>query len=180
MDAWTEVSPGIYTTKTTTMIEGRQNKTIAPQTLTATIRSEQRIENGKIVNQSILEEKSQITSGDKPPTIRVNLPQTVKVGTDYFFDVIVNEPLGDRILLGAAIEESVNASTILESSNFDIQPLSTGGLFKIGQAPEQPTDQWISALLIQDGGMYLMSQRISVVDSMPTASATPSTLDKLR
>ena len=171
IDSWSQVAPGVYSTITTTTIEGQQVDAITPQKLMSTIRSEQRIEQGKIVSQAVLEEKSQITSGAKPPTVRINLPQTVKVGEDYYFDVIVDEPLGDRILLGAAIEETVNPETYLSPSKFDIQSLATGGLFKIGQAPDQPTDQWISALLIQDGGMYLMSQRISVVNSVETATA---------
>lgn len=173
IDSWSLVGPGVYETVTTTKITGAQTDTITPQNLNATIRSEQRLENGKIVSQTVLEEQSQITSGDNPPTVRVNLPQTVKVGEDYFLDIIVDEPLGDRILLGAAMEEAVNSENSLNPADFDIEALATGGLFKIGQAPDNPTDQWISALLIQDGGMYLMSQRISVVSEDVVEEAEP-------
>ncbi len=170
LESWEEISPGLYKTMTLTAISGQQQSgTPGSRTLTATVRSEQQVQNSKIVSQKVLEEKSQITSGTKPPTVRINLPTTVAVGEDYYFDVIVDEPLGDRILLGAAIEESVNPEGYLNPSKFEIQSLATGGLFKIGQAPKKPTDQWISALLIQDGGMYLMSQRISVINSPETA-----------
>lgn len=170
LESWEETSPGLYTTVTLTTISGEQQSSASnTKTLMATIRSEQQVQNSKILSQKVLEEKSQITSGAKPPTVRINLPSTVKVGEDYFFDVIVDEPLGDRILLGAAIEESVNPKGYLNPSKFEIQSLATGGLFKIGQAPDRPTDQWISALLIQDGGMYLMSQRLSVVNMPETA-----------
>jgi hypothetical protein len=169
LESWEETSPGIYKTVTLTTVSGSQ-QTGKPnaKTLKATVRSEQQIQNSKIINQTVLEEKSQVTSGKKPPSVTINLPSTVKVGEDYFFDVIVDEPLGDRILLGAAIEETVNPQGYLNPSKFEIESLVTGGLFKIGQAPSQPTDQWISALLIQDGGTYIVSQRISVVNAQET------------
>lgn len=174
LESWKEIRPGVYETVTSTTISG---KTAAdgPKTksLTATVKSKQEIQDSKILSQTVLDEQSQIISGSTPPKVRVNLPTTVKVGEEYYFDVIIDEPLGDRILLGAAIEEAVTAKGYVNPSDFEIQSLATGGLFKIGQAPKEPTDQWISALLIQEGGMYMMSQRVSVVPSLETASNAP-------
>ena len=74
IESWSQEGPGVYTTVTTTTITGQQNNFITPQKLSATIRSEQRLVNGKITSQTVLAEQSQITSGENPPTVRVNLP----------------------------------------------------------------------------------------------------------
>ena len=171
IESWNALGAGVYETVTLTTITGTQNEGVpGTRTLNATVRSRQTIDSAEILAQRVLDESSQIVSGDNPPTVSVNLPKTVKAGDDYFFDVIVDEPLGDRILLGAAIEESVTPQTYLSASKFEIQSLATGGLFKIGQAPSVPSDQWISALLIQEGGMYMMSQRVTVLPAVETAS----------
>ncbi|MCJ8280920.1 MAG: nuclear transport factor 2 family protein, partial [Rivularia sp. ALOHA_DT_140] len=67
--------------------------------MNATIRSRQRIVNGKIIRQDILSEKTQLTSGINPPKVNINLPEKLKAGQRYYFDAIVNEPLGDDFLL---------------------------------------------------------------------------------
>ncbi|MEM9136543.1 MAG: nuclear transport factor 2 family protein [Cyanobacteria bacterium P01_F01_bin.42] len=172
LESWIEVSPGVYETVTTTTVSGEQNSELpGAKTLSATVRSRQKVQRQKILSQTILDEQSQIVSGEQPPAVRVNLPTTVSAGEEYFFDVIVNQPLGDRILLGAAIEEAVAPQGYLNPPQFEIQALATGGLFKIGRAPLTPSDQWISALLIQDGGMYMMSQRVTVSPAAETAAA---------
>ncbi len=77
--------------------------------------------------------------------------------------MVVREPLGDSLLLGAAIEEPINAETYLQKKPIKLEPLASGGLFKVGRAPAQPTSTWISAILIRDSGLVLFSQRLQVV-----------------
>jgi 23S rRNA-/tRNA-specific pseudouridylate synthase len=93
--------------ETITTITGTQQSEGTPMTLQSTLRSRQRLENQKIVQQNILAERTQITSGAKPPTVQVNLPDQVRVGQSYNFDVIVKEPLGDDLLLGTAMDEPI-------------------------------------------------------------------------
>lgn len=139
----------------------------------ATIRSRQRYEDGKIVRQDILSERSQIKVGDKPPTVKVNLPEQVNTGQQYNFDAIVQEPLGDDYLLGAVIEEPIKPENYLKPSKVDLELLTSGGLFKVGKAPIQPSNQWISAVLIRGDGMTLVTQRLNVAGQNPPAAQKP-------
>ena len=131
--------------------------------MNATITSRQQIVDSKIVRQEILSERTQVTSGSKPPEVEINLPEKLKVGEKYNFDAIVQEPLGDDYLLGAALEESVKPNKYLQPTSVDLELLSAGGLFKTGQAPSTPGNKWVSAVLVRGNGMTMITQRIPVV-----------------
>ena len=149
--------------ETTTTITGTQQTAGRTFRLESTISSRQRFEGQQIVTQEILTERSQVTSGDNPPTVTVNLPEQVATGQDYPFDAVVVEPLGDRILLGAAIEQPVGVEGYLTPTPLELEILSAGGLFKVGQAPASPENQWISAILIREDGITQVTQRLRVV-----------------
>ncbi len=153
-----------FVVETVTDITGTQR---SPQNqnlvLKATLTARQSIMDQKIVRQDVLSERSQITSGPKPPVVQVNLPKQVRVGQEYNFDAIVTEPLGDSLLLGAAVEEPINAKNYLETAPVKLEALPAGGLFKVGKAPAQATSQWLSAVLIREGGVTQVSQRLQVV-----------------
>ncbi|MBH8573691.1 nuclear transport factor 2 family protein [Nostocaceae cyanobacterium CENA369] len=131
--------------------------------LNSTIVSRQRISGAKIVRQDILSERTLLTSGSKPPQVDFKLPQQVKVGQQYTFDAIVNEPLGDDFILGTALEEPVQANKYLNSTPVDLQVLTSGGLFKTGRAPSTPGSQWISAVILRGNGVTMVTQRLQVV-----------------
>jgi len=57
----------------------------------------------------------------------VKLPQQVKTGQQYNFDAIVQEPCDDY-LLGAAIEEPIQANKYFTTTPVDLE-LAAGGLF---------------------------------------------------
>ena len=137
-----------------------QNNNLA---LNATITSRQRIVNGKIVNQEILSEQTRLTSGNQPPQVDINLPQQVRVGEMYFFDAIVQEPLGDDFLLGTALEEPVQVGKYLNPTSVNLEVLNAGGLFKMGRAPANPGSRWVSAVVMQGTGMTMITQRMQVV-----------------
>lgn len=131
--------------------------------MNATITSRQRIVDSKIISQEILSERTQITSGVKPPQVEINLPEKLKVGEKYNFDAIVQEPLGDDYLLGAALEESIKPNKYLQPTSVDLELLSAGGLFKTGEAPSKPGNKWVSAVLVRGNGMTMITQRVPVV-----------------
>ncbi|MHC5614397.1 MAG: nuclear transport factor 2 family protein [Nostoc sp.] len=147
-------------TKITGLPSGRANNL----TFDATIKSRQRIAGGKIVRQDILSERTLLTSGSKPPQIEIKLPQQVKIGQKYNFDAIVKEPLGDDFLLGSALEESIQPDKFLNPTPVDLELLTSGGLFKVGQAPSIPGSQWISAVILRGNGMTMITQRLQVVN----------------
>ena len=149
--------------ETITNITGTQPQDNRNLTLNATIKSQQRYESGKIVRQEILSERSQLSAGAKPPTVNINLPQQVRVGEQYSFDAIVREPLGDDYLVGAAIEEPVQADKYFNPTPVELELLPAGGLFKVGRAPAKADSRWISAVLVRGDGMTLVTQRLQVI-----------------
>ncbi len=148
---------------TVTKITGLPSTNANNLALSATIKSRQRVAGGKIIRQDILSERTQVSSGVKPPQVNVSLPQQVKVGQQYNFDAIVQEPLGDDYLLGVALEEPVKANKLLSPTPVDLELLSSGGIFKEGRAPSTPGSQWVSAVVMRGDGMTMITQRMQVV-----------------
>lgn len=159
--------------ETITNITGTQPEDPRNLTLNATIKSQQRYENGKIVRQEILAERSQLSAGAKPPTVNLNLPQQVKVGQQYNFDAIVQEPLGDDYLVGAAIEEPIQADKYFNPTPVELKLLPAGGLFKVGRAPAKADNRWISAVLVRGDGMTLVTQRLQVIGGASPTTQKP-------
>lgn len=149
--------------ETETQITGLPSASSNNLSLNATIKSRQRVVGGKIVRQDILSERTVLSSGIKPPQIDVKLPQKVKVGQKYNFDAIVQEPLGDDFLLGTALEEPIKPDKYLTPTPVDLQLLTSGGIFKVGQAPSIPGNQWVSAVILRGNGMTMVTQRLEVV-----------------
>lgn len=149
--------------ETVTNITGLPSANSNNLALKSTIRSRQRITGGTIVRQDIVSERTLLSSGSNPPQIDVKLPQQVKVGQQYNFDAIVQEPLGDDLLLGTALEEPIQAAKYLNPTSVDLQLLNSGGLFKIGRAPATPGNRWISAVILRGSGMTVVTQRLQVV-----------------
>lgn len=160
--SWKTEANGIIA-ETVTNITGASLNDQSSLKMDAKITSRQRIVGSKIVSQEILSERTQITSGMKPPQVEINLPDKLKVGEKYNFDAIVQEPLGDDYLLGAALEESIKPNKYLQPTSVDLKLLSAGGLFKTGQAPSAPGNKWISAVLVRGNGMTMITQRVPVV-----------------
>jgi ketosteroid isomerase-like protein len=158
--------------ETTTTLRGVRKSADRDMDLTATVRSRLVIADSKIVSQEVLSEQTRLTSGDKPPSVNITLPEQVTVGQTFSFDAVVKEPLGEDLLLGSALEEPISLERFLQPAIVTLEPLTAGGIFKTAQAPQQPTRKWISAVLIKNGGMTIVSQRLNVV--RPNGSATPT------
>lgn len=152
-----------FIAETETTITGTQKIENREMKLKSTIRSQQRFEGNRIVKQEILAERNQLTSGKNPPTIQMNLPEQVNVGQEYNFDAIVQEPLGNDILIGTALEEPISEKTFFSTSPVELELLASGGVFKVGKAPETPENRWISAILMRQGGITVITQRLRVV-----------------
>ncbi len=147
-----------------TQITGVGEKNGREVKLESTLRSRQTLQGQQIINQEILAEQTKLLLGENPPEVTVNLPQQVRPGQKYSFDVIVDEPLAGDLLLGSAIEELVSEDLYREPSKFELEVLPSGGIFKIGRAPLRVGDEWVSAILIRSDGMTIVSQRLKVLD----------------
>lgn len=150
--------------ETVTQITGTRTTENREYKLNATMTARQRFENQKIVNQEILAERSKITSGSNPPTLKLSLPEQVTVGQEFSLDAIVEEPLGKDLLLGTALEEPIKVDGYTNPTTANLQLLNAGGIFRIGRAPNTPEDRWISAVVVRHNGMTMLTQRLQVVD----------------
>jgi len=161
LQSWEPTAEG-FIAETVTYIDGTQMVDGQAMVLESVIRSEQTFENGKIVSQATLSERNQVTSGEQPPTVSVILAEQVTPGEQYDFDAIVVEPLGNRYLLGAAVEEGTTATDFFTGRPVELELLSAGGLFKIGEAPSAPDSRWVSALLVREDGLTVVTRRLQV------------------
>jgi hypothetical protein len=158
---WQSTDQGVVV-ETKTTITGMPEVAGRPFTYVATLTSEQRFNGEQIVEQRMLSEASELTAGDNPPNVIVNLPDSVLIGRSFYFDAFMVDPLGNRRLLGAAINEPANLEGYLEPPQVNFELLSAGGLFKIGEAPTVPGHRWISGLLVHEEGITVMTRRLAV------------------
>jgi hypothetical protein len=152
-----------YTANTITKITGVQNVNGRVLNLISTIKSSQKIVGGQITQQQILQERTQVSSGTKPPTIELSLPDKLQTNAEYNLDAIVTEPLGEDVLMGTTIEQPVTAQGYGQTTNYKLELLSAGGLFKIASAPGKSGDYWFSTIFIRPTGMTTLTQRVRVV-----------------
>lgn len=157
-----EQNGDILTAETLTTITGAQTVGEHNFQLTATVKSRQQFDGQRMIRQEILSEKSSLSAGDKPPTVEVRLPETVSVGQRYNLDAIVQEPLGEDVLLGAALEERVRPDAYFKADKLDLVPLTAGGIFREGSAPNVPDNYWITTALVRSDGMTFSTQRLQV------------------
>lgn len=161
LQSWSPTDEG-FMAETVTYIDGTQRVNGQAMVLESVIRSQQTFEDGKIVSQATLSERNQLSSGEQPPTVSVILAEQVTTGEQYDFDAIVVEPLGNRYLLGAAVEEGTTATDFFTGRPVELELLSAGGLFKIGEAPATPDSRWVSALLVREDGLTVVTRRLQV------------------
>ncbi|MGP0128169.1 MAG: nuclear transport factor 2 family protein [cyanobacterium endosymbiont of Rhopalodia musculus] len=159
LQSWDKTEKG-WTAKTLTIIEGSSEKLGRVVQLKATIKACQTFQNGKLLHQEILTERTELNSGPNPPKVEVKLPDIVQVGEKFDFDVIVQEPLNEDLLAGTAISERVDSDRYLDPGVMKLELLQAGGLFKEIIASEKPENRWLSALLVRKDGITLVTQRV--------------------
>ncbi|MDY7014729.1 MAG: nuclear transport factor 2 family protein, partial [Cyanobacteriota bacterium] len=161
LQSWERRGDGLVA-ETLTLITGTEEDGGREIQLEATLRSRQVIQNNQIVRQEILSERAVLSAGINPPQVEVNLPDLVSPGEKFHFDAIVTEPLGNSLLLGGALEETIERDRYFNVSEFELDLLQAGGVFKVGTAPDLPEPRWISAILIGEEGMTVVTQRLQV------------------
>lgn len=161
LQSWEKIGQQ-FVAETVTEIIGESKTEDRKINLLSTITSRQYFENGKLIKQEITKERTDLTSGEKPPEVEVILPEKVRLGEEFNFDVIVKEPLGSNLLLGAAREEKIESKLYLNPSILELDALSAGGIFKLVKATETEDDNWYSAIFIRSDGMRLVTQRVKI------------------
>jgi len=167
----------LITAETVTTVQGKKGNENDDFKLDARVTSTQTYKsvNGQlqVVSQTVLSEQSSLSSGEAPPPVQLKVPELIGVGRQYVLDAIVTEPLGTSLLLGAAIEEPVEADRYLKENTINLRPLRAGGVFKIGQAPFRSGDRWISVVLVRESGITIASQRLRVSKDFTGNQYTP-------
>lgn len=161
LQSWEPTSTG-FLAETVTYVSGTQVENGQSKALESVIRSRQTYQDGKIISQETLSERNQTTSGEQPPSVSVILAEQVESGEQYDFDAIVLEPLGNSYLLGGVIDEGVTSTDFFAGRPVELELLSAGGLFKIGEAPDSPDSRWVSALLVREDGVTVVTRRLQV------------------
>lgn len=159
---WQVTDTGFITTTLTT-VTGQKNFGAQLLSFEAMLESRQVIRDRHIIEQEILAESSQIHLGQAPPTVNVNLPNTVRPGETFYFDAIVLEPIGDSLLMGTAFSDPVSLETYRTVPSLDVGVLGAGGLFKEGNAPSEPGQEWVSGLVFREDGITGVTQRLRIV-----------------
>ena len=159
-----ETTPEGLVAETQTQIQGTEVLNNRELSLESTLRTRQHWEGNLMVRQEVLAESNRVRTGANPPALTVALPEQVEVNSPFYFDVIVEEPLGDDLLLGGVLDEPVRQNQVFNPTEIEVQPLTAGGLFKLGRAPAVRDDRWVSAVVIRKGGVTFFTQRLRIVD----------------
>ena len=121
------------------------------------------IKNGKIVEGFIKNLFTTIRNDDKKIDISFKIPDRVLTGSKYDIDIILNKPLEEVIIAGAIKAHQ-------ESSFFEqeilLEPLASGGIFKITRAPSKPGIQIWSGIIAHPKGMITFTKSIDIVDEI--------------
>jgi hypothetical protein len=86
------------------------------------VKSRQRWEEDKLIQQTVLSEQNRVSFGDQPPTIQVRLPDSVKVGQKYTYEAIMQEPIApDDYILGDILEETISPASYLSTAKVQFE-----------------------------------------------------------
>ena len=158
---WKQDAAGI-SIDITTQIDGVSTDAGKPNKLAAKIQARQYIVSGKVTQQQILNEQVLSSTGLKPPTVDMVVPDKLRPNEDYNVDVIVQEPLNDDVMMGALSEQPVSTGSYGKATPYKLELLSTGGLFKNTKAPSKAGDYWLSAVFVRPDGITTVTRRIHV------------------
>ena len=121
------------------------------------------IVNGKIDEGIIKNLFTTIRSDDKKIDISFKIPDKVLTGSKYDIDIIINKPLEELIIAGGIIPHQINS---LFEQEILLEPLQSGGIFKMTRAPTKPGIQLWSGIIAHPKGMITFTKSIDIVDKL--------------
>ena len=119
--------------------------------------------NGKIDEGTVKNLFTIIRNDDKKIDISFKIPEKVLTGSKYDIDIILNNPLEEVIIAGAIKPHQVNS---LFEQEILLEPLSSGGIFKMTRAPSKPGIQIWSGIIAHPEGMITFTKSIDIVDKI--------------
>ena len=121
------------------------------------------IVNGKVEKGIIKNLFTTIRNDDKEIDISFKIPDKVLSGSKYDIDVILNKPLEGDMIFGAIKPHQVNS---FFKQNIPLEPLASGGIFKMTRAPTKPGMQIWSGIIAHPEGMITFTKSIDIVDEI--------------
>ena len=119
--------------------------------------------NGKISDGTIRNLFTTIRSDDKKIDISFKIPDKVLTGSKYDIDIVLNKPLEEVIIAGAIKPHQVNS---FFEQEILLEPLASGGIFKMTRAPSKPGIQIWSGIIAHPEGMITFTKSIDIVDKI--------------
>jgi len=95
--------------------------------------------------------------------ISFKIPNRVLTGSKYDIDIILNKPLEEVIIAGAIKPHQVNS---FFEQEILLEPLASGGIFKMTRAPSKPGIQIWSGIIAHPEGMITFTKSIDIVDEI--------------
>ena len=119
--------------------------------------------NGKIDEATIKNLFTTIRNDDNKIDISFKIPDKVLTGSKYDIDVIINKPLEEVIIAGGIKPHQVNS---FFEQEILLEPLASGGIFKMTRAPSKPGIQIWSGIIAHPEGMITFTKSIDIVDKI--------------
>ena len=119
--------------------------------------------NGKIDEGIIKNLFTTIRNDEKKVDISFSIPDKVLTGSKYDIDIILNKPLEDVIIAGAIKPHQVNS---FFEQEIILEPLASGGIFKMTRAPSKPGIQVWSGIIAHPEGIITFTKSIDIVDKL--------------
>ena len=119
--------------------------------------------NGKIDEGTIKNLFTTIRNDDKKIDISFKIPEKVLTGSKYDIDIILNKPLEEVIIAGAIKPYQVNS---LFEQEILLEPLASGGIFKMTRAPSKPGVQIWSGIIAHPEGTITFTKSIDIVEKL--------------
>ena len=119
--------------------------------------------NGKIDKGTINNLFTTIRNDDNKIDISFKIPDKVLTGSKYDIDIILNKPLDEVIIAGAIKPHQVNS---FFEQEILMEPLASGGIFKMTRAPSKPGIQIWSGIIAHPNGMITFTKSIDIVDEI--------------
>ncbi len=121
------------------------------------------VQNGKINEGTIKNLFTTIRNDDEKIDISFKIPDKVLTGSKYDIDVILNKPLEEVIIAGAIKPHLVNS---LFEQEILLEPLASGGIFKMTRAPSKPGVQIWSGIIAHPEGTITFTKSIDIVEKL--------------
>ena len=102
-----------------------------------------------------------IRSDDNQIDVMISIPDKVLTGSKYDIDIILNQPLDETIIAGGITEYQEQK---LLNQSVPLEPLATGGIFKVSRAPLVPGTQIWTGIIAHPSGLISFTKTVNIVE----------------